>query len=262
MRSLLLLLCLVNKGATLVVPPHARATLIAPPHLRIPSRLPILRQQPRMNAAVLPVAYTGLAATLAFRATQAATRGHVAVLASTAALALVDLGPTAAAQLASAKRATKQTQAANEESRLVAESWRSLVRLKIVGQLVSLLFMASTSRQARTLLGATCLLATNLGFWLRGAAASRHNAAGVHEPLPEHLTKPIMLTDGLLCALALFGSVSPYGTRRMSLLSKCFSMGILLAVFENVPGFVMNLPVILGLKPATPLPEPPPSAEG
>lgn len=207
-------------------------------------------QQPKMSALVLPIAYTSLAATLALRATQATTRGHVAILASISALVLVDLGPTAAAQLASSKTAKKTSMSA------AAQSWHALVRFKVVGQVLSLFWMASTARQARTLGGAAVLLATNVCFWLRGAASCRHDGSGALSPIPEQVFRPILVIDGVLCTLALAAALSPKGSRRMSLLSKFCSMGILLAVFENAPGFVASLPVALGLKP----PPPPPAA--
>jgi len=209
-------------------------------------------QQPKMSALVLPAAYTSLAVTLALRATQATTRGHVAILASISALALVDLGPTAAAQLASSKTAKKTSMSA------AAQSWHALVRFKIVGQVLSLFWMASTARQARTLGGAAVLFATNVCFWLRGAASCRHDGSGVLSPIPDQVFRPILVIDGVLCILALAAALSPTASRRMSLLSKFCSMGILLAVFENVPGFVASLPVALGLKP--PPPPPPPAA--
>lgn len=168
------------------------------------------------------------------------------MLASIATLALVDLGPTAAAQLSSAKRAVKSNDGP------AARSWRSAVRFKIFGQLLSLVWMASTRRPARVLGGAACLMATSCCFWVFGGGARyRHDAAGTLTPIPEQVLRAILASDAILCVLAAVATVSPVGSRRMSLLSKFISMGIILGVVENVPGFLASLPVALGIKPGS-----------
>ena len=180
-RLLLALTALLGSATAFVASPlastlHRSTAFIDQPLLAQKAQLQLQPQWPQragiisQSALVLPVVYSGCAATLAVRATHAATRGDVAVLVSLAALALIDLGPTAAAQLASAKRAVEANNGPD------ARSWRNAVRFKIVGQLGSLLFIAGTCRPGRVLLGATALLATSLCFWvLLGGARYRHD---------------------------------------------------------------------------------------
>ena len=264
MRLLLLALtALLGSATAFVASPlastlHRSTAFIDQPLLAQKAQLQLQPQWPQragiisQSALVLPVVYSGCAATLAVRATHAATRGDVAVLVSLAALALIDLGPTAAAQLASAKRAVEANNGPD------ARSWRTAVRFKIVGQLGSLLFIAGTCRPGRVLLGATALLATSLCFWvLLGGARYRHDSAGTLAPIPEQVLRVLITTDGVLCVLAAVATMSPAGSRRVSLLSKCFSMGVIYGVLENVPGFVDSLPVLLGLKKPSSASKPP-----
>jgi hypothetical protein len=181
------------------------------------------------------------------------------VLASIAALALLDLGPTAAAQFASAKRAVMKNNGPD------ARSWRNAVRFKIFGQLGSLLWMAGTSRPNRVLGGAACLMATNLCFWVVcGGARYRHDLDGTLAPIPKQVLRDFLTADAVLFIIAAAATVSPVGSRRMSILSKFMSVGIIVGVIENVPRYVATLPVLLGMKSSasrstSSAPEPPPA---
>jgi len=221
------------------------------------------RAHVQLSAAVLPVAYTSAAAGLAWRAAQATTRADVGVLLSTALLAVVDLAPTAAAQLASSKRAIAVVPPAStgiaKERRYAAKKWHFVVRFKIAGQLCGLLWMLRALDPAGVLRGAACILFSNLSFWLLGAGQARHDGDGGWAPVPTRLTRTIGATDAVICALAFAGSLTAPGLPRFDRLSKMYSILLLCGVIENFPSFAKGLPVWLGIKSA---PAPPPPSLG
>ena len=141
-------------------------------------RLPVVQ-----SAKILPFAYGGASMALIYRAAATASKTDKAVLVATAALSLFNLGPTDNARLvgkcqcypkretaaltnqsifpssaqtllvtlpclplqASAKRSLKRYPSCTPPSaaRKVALKWRLLVRMKLVGQLIGLIWMAS-----------------------------------------------------------------------------------------------------------------------
>jgi len=218
----------------------------------------------RTNADVqmsVPSAYAGAAAVLAWRATQAATRADVGVLVSTLLCALIDLAPTAAAQLASSKRAIEVVppapSGAARERRYAAKKWRSLVSFKLIGHFAGLVWMLRALDPAGVIRGAALIFATNLSFWLLGAGAARHDADGKWAPVPDRVTRAICGSDALICAIAAAASICAPGSPRFDRVCKLYSIFVIISAIENVPNFAKGLPVWLGLKPAQPPPLPP-----
>ena len=209
--------------------------------------------RPQMSAAVLPVAYAGVAAALVRSGLEAGSRAEVGVYVSTALSAVIDFAPTAAAQLASSKRAVKTVPPASsgiaKQRRQAAKTWHAVVRFKLVGQLAGLVYMTIASSPAGVLRGAAAIAASNFGFWALGAGRSRHDADASWEPVPEKVVRALAAGDVLACSLALVAAAAPIGSRRFVLLSKCYSFVMVYGVIEKLPEFAMSLPVWLGLKP-------------
>ena len=201
------------------------------------------RAQPRrraaaavsMSAKVLPATYALSAAALAYKATAVATAPEAAVCVTTALLAAVDLGPTANAQLASAKRAMKATAPASagaaKAKRQAALTWRKAVRIKIVGQVLGLASMAVGD----VFQGAACTLAANLGFWFVGAGAARHDGDGVLTPVPPGLVRIIFCIDALICLGAYAASRAPPGSAERLLSAGLVVGGMLFGILEKLP---------------------------
>ena len=231
-RSIMRALLLATACQALVAP---RLQRVQPPRLQ--------RAQPRcraaaavsMSAKVLPATYALSAAALAYKATAVATAPEAAVCVTTALLAAVDLGPTANAQLASAKRAMKATAPASagaaKAKRQAALTWRKAVRIKIVGQVLGLASMAVGD----VFQGAACTLAANLGFWFVGAGAARHDGDGVLTPVPPGLVRIIFCIDALICLGAYAASRAPPASAERLLSAGFVVGGMLFGILEKLP---------------------------
>mmetsp|Transcript_17839 Transcript_17839/g.19343 ORF Transcript_17839/g.19343 Transcript_17839/m.19343 type:complete len:272 (-) Transcript_17839:144-959(-) len=195
---------------------------------------------PRMNAAVLPTVYRILAAGSAVRvvttgvgANDVGTVTSAAVLLTTAAAASFDLAPSAAGQLASAKRAY-QAGLPN------ATAWRTAVRIKIVGQIVGLLFSLAGAggTELGALVGATCIVGADTVFWALGGGSNRFECDGVDgvrsAPIAKSLVKALLGVNMVMLLSVLVGAA--WG-RSGSLLRKggaaVFCTGILAQIVGN-----------------------------
>lgn len=205
---------------------------------------------PHMSARVLPLAYNAGSAAIVFRAaTRASSPAEVALLGATAALATVDLGPTANRQLASAKRAYAATPPASagapKRKRQAAKTWRAAVRAKLALQLGALAWAAT---HASALQAAAAVFAAQSCFWLMGAGAARHDAEGVPAPVPPGLVRTIAAVDLTLLATAALGLAAWAAPRRAAACSWVCASGMMLGVLENLPAFVARLlEVVAGL---------------
>jgi len=167
---------------------------------------PLVSRQPRtsltMNAAVLPMSYRLLAAGSAWRAMTCADATSSAVLLSTAAVALFDLAPASTSQLASAKRA--QTMARDG-----ALAWRSVLRVKLFGQLAGLVISAGLGN---ALVGALCIAGADVAFWALGGGAKRFECdeesdGGVRRaPIAASLAKALLMSVNVAMLLSVLAS--------------------------------------------------------
>ena len=181
-----------------------------------------------MNAAVLPTSFRLLAAGSVWRAMTCADATSSAVLFSTAAVALFDLAPASGTQLASAKRA----QAIECDG---AMAWRSVLRVKIFGQLAGL---AVSVGLGNALGGASCIVGADVAFWALGGGAKRFECdeesdGGVRRaPIAASLAKVVLMSVNaamLLSVLAsyAFGQSSPLLCKVMNGGAAVFCAGVL-----------------------------------
>jgi len=126
---------------------------------------------------------------------------------STATAAFVNLATEAALQLASAKRAqTRELEGSN--------AWRSLVRLKLLGQLAGLVLSAGFGH---ALGGASCLVAADAAFWARGAGAKRFECCDdvdtkedtdvMCSPVPASVAKVLLSVNVVMLLSLLVGAM-------------------------------------------------------
>jgi hypothetical protein len=218
-------------------------TLIVPARSRMSTRHAL----PVASAKVLPAMYTTVGTALLVKATKAATQADGLLLATTGLLAIINLGPVDNARLASAKRACKITPPASsgaaKRKRQAARTWRSVVRLKLVGQLAGLAWMAVASNVLR---GAALVMVANMAFFLCGAGGARHNDQGLPAPMSGSASAAILLVDTALSAAALLGASSPIGSTRRAKCACLFSAGAFLGAAEGLPTFVGGLTALLG----------------
>ena len=175
----------------------------------------LVSRQPRtsvmtMNAAVLPTSFRLLAAGSVWRAMKCADATSSAMLLSTAAVALFDLAPASRTHLASAKRAI-----AMECDGALA--WRSVLRVKLFGQLAGLVVSVGSGN---ALGGVSCIVGADVAFWALGGGAKRFECdeesdGGVRRaPIAASLAKALLMSVNaamLLSVLAsyAFGQSSP-----------------------------------------------------
>jgi len=204
----------------------------------LPRSLPVVQ-----SAKVLPVAYSGASAALLFRATKAVTKADKAVLIATAALSLFNLGPTDNARLASAKRADKRYPSCTppSEYRKNALKWRSLVRIKLVGQLVGLIWMAATKKSVGIMRGAATVMATNMIFFLGGAGGAMHDKDGVAAPMPASKSRGLLTIDTVLTVVALVAASSPLDSARYAQCAWIFASGAAIGGLEGLAVLIAGL---------------------
>jgi hypothetical protein len=198
------------------------------------------------SAKILPIAYTAAAAALLNKAiTKSSTNAQVAVLAATSALSLVNFGPSDNAKLASAKTAHKNTPPASsgvaKQKRQAAKTWRSVVRIKFVGQLVGLIWMARANTFAGVMRGAAAVMAASVAYFLCGAGRSRHDDQGNWDPMPSN--KAIMIPL-VLMGVALAGAGAPVESTKQAILGGVFAAGAIVSTLEGMPKFLQTIGVI------------------
>ena len=190
------------------------------------------------SAKVLPVAYASASATLLFRATKAATKQDSTVLVATALLALLNLAPTDNINLASAKKADKLYPPANsgkaKQLRQSAKTWRSVVRIKMIGQLMGLLWMATAKTSNGILRGGAAIMAANMAFFLGGGGNARHNNEGESDPMPNDTARAVLTIDTTMVGAALLAAASPFPSPRRTLNVGIFVAGIAMGALEGV----------------------------
>ena len=221
------------------------------PRLGVPARsshMPPPRALPVASAKVLPGMYTSAGAALLLKAAKATTPDNL-VLATTGLLAIINLAPVDSARLASSKRACKNTPPASagaaKRKRQAARTWRSVVRIKLVGQLSGLAWMVVASNVMQ---GAALVMVANMAFFLCGAGGAAHDDAGLPAPMAESASRAVLVVDTALSAAALLGASSLVGSTRRTLCAYIFSAGALIGAAEGLPKFVGGLAALLGVR--------------
>ena len=196
------------------------------PQLKIQRSPSLTRSLPVVQSAkVLPLAYASASAALLYRATKAATKADKAVLVATAVLSLFNLGPSDNVRLASAKKADKIYPPCTPQSqhRKNAEKWRSLVRIKLVGQLLGLVWMAVSETSVGVMRGAAIIMATNMLFFILGSGRNNHDKDGFADPMPASKSRGLLTIDTVLTVAALVASASPVGSTRYAVCAGIFA---------------------------------------
>lgn len=211
----------------------------SPLHHGLPRSLPIVH-----SAKILPVAYTGAAASLFYKATKTSNKVDMAVLVATGALALFNLGPMDNARLASAKKAYKNTDPAvsglAKQERQAALTWRFVVRMKLVGQLIGLVRMATAKTGFGILRGAAFVMGSNMAFFMCGAGYSMHDNDGRPTPMEPSKSRAILGIDSTLTIAALLAASSPIDSQKRLITGGIFAFGALVGALEGLAGIVTS----------------------
>lgn len=196
------------------------------------------------SAKILPAAYAGAAASLVYKATTKADAVDVAVLVATGAMALFNLGPMDAAKLASAKRACENTQPAvsglAKQQRQNALTWRSVVRIKLVGQLLGLIRMATAKSGVGVLRGAAFVMGSNVAFWMAGAGHSMHDDDGAPRPMEPMKSRTILGIDATLTFSALLAASSTIGSQKRLITGGVYAAGAFIGAVEGLAVLVTS----------------------
>mmetsp|Transcript_22698 Transcript_22698/g.34595 ORF Transcript_22698/g.34595 Transcript_22698/m.34595 type:complete len:246 (+) Transcript_22698:39-776(+) len=198
------------------------------------------------SAKILPIAYTGVSAALLTKAIRKpCTKAEMAVLLATSGLSLINLGPSDNANLASAKRACKNTAPSSsgkaKQERQTALTWRKVVRIKIIGQVLGLSWMVGAKSTKGVMDGGACIMGSLVAFFLAGAARSRHDEDGKWTPMPSNISTMAMTIDAILFAAALVAGKSTVGSTKFSIAAGIYSFGAAVGALEGIPKFLQVL---------------------
>jgi hypothetical protein len=215
------------------LPVRVRTTRSRSTPLPLPRSLTIVK-----SAKVLPVAYISASAALLYRATRTSSKVDMSVLVTTAALSLFNLGPTDNARLASAKRADQRFPPASsgiaKQRRQAAKTWRSTVRIKIVGQMLGLVRMVSAKNGFGVMRGAAIVMGANMAFFLCGGGGAIHDSDGAPAPMPANMALTVLTIDTVLTAAALLAASAPAESTRRAICGGIFAAGTLIGALEGV----------------------------
>jgi hypothetical protein len=237
----------IPSNSAFVIPSTTHSTVVFTATTRTTTAFPPRSLTVVSSAKILPIAYTAAAAALLNKAiTTSSTKAQVAVLAATSALSLVNFGPSDNAKLASAKTAHKNTPPASsgvaKQKRQAAKTWRSVVRIKFVGQLLGLVWMARANTFAGVLRGAAAIMAASVAYFLCGAGRSRHDDQGNWDPMPSN-NKAIVIPL-VLMGVALVGAGAPVESTTQAVLGGVFAAGAAVGTLEGMPKFLQTIGVI------------------
>ena len=190
------------------------------------------------SAKVLPIAYTSASAALLFKGLKATTKAEKAVLLATSALSLLNFGPSDNAFLASAKRAYKKTAPSSagraKQERQAALTWRSVIRIKIIGQVIGLVSMSCAKRSLGMMRGAAILSAGDLAFFLAGAGRAYHDDDGNWQPMSESVSTAASIIHAVMCTAALVAAPSPVDSTKFTVATGIFTFGAIGGAVEGL----------------------------
>lgn len=189
------------------------------------------------SSKVLPIAYTSASAALLYKGIKAVNRPEQAVLLATSALSLINFGPCDNAKLASAKRACKNTAPSSsgkaKQERQAALTWRSVVRIKIIGQVIGLTWMALSRTTVGVMRSAALVMGANLAFYLCGAGRSWHDENGKWKPNPDATRTTIVIFCTVVSALV--AASNPFSSSIHTVSAGFFSAITSVAALEGIP---------------------------
>ena len=189
------------------------------------------------SSKVLPIAYTSASAALLYKGIKTVTRPEQAVLLATSALSLINFGPCDNAKLASAKRACKNTAPSSagkaKQERQAALTWRSVVRIKIIGQVIGLTWMALSRTTIGTMRSAALVMGANLAFYLCGAGRSWHDENGKWKPNPDATRTTVVIFCTVVSAL--IAASNPFPSSLHTVGAGFFSAITSIAALEGIP---------------------------
>jgi len=192
-----------------------------------PRSLPIVE-----GAKVLPIAYAAISAALLRRAIRVVDTAERVVLATTASLSMFNLALTDSARLESAKRACKVTVPSKD-----ARTWRTAVRVKLVGQMFGLVCMAGVGG---VMIGAAAVMLSNMVFFVCGADRAMHDDDGNLHPLPQSIARTVMAIDVILTIVALAAASSAAGSTRRVICGGFYAGGAIIGALEGMAHLLRN----------------------
>uniref|UniRef100_A0A6U3QYH9 Uncharacterized protein n=2 Tax=Ditylum brightwellii TaxID=49249 RepID=A0A6U3QYH9_9STRA len=248
MKTLLLFILTIVPGSAFVIPPkHSVATgrrVLKDNGNNIPCRQTVVVS----SAKILPIAYTGASIALLNKAVKAApqtSKAEMAVLLATSALSLFNLGPSDNENLTGAKRAYKKTAPSvagkAKQERQAALTWRKVVRIKIVGQIIGLTRMVAAKTTEGVMQGGAILMGSLVLFFLAGAGRSRHDGEGAWIPIPSNVSTMATSIDATLCYAAFVASRSPVDSTKFIVAASIYSVGTAIGALEGIPKFLKVL---------------------
>lgn len=169
--------------------PARRGAVLAAPHMSLSGR-------------VLPATYKSCASLLAIRAVMTPVIMEKGILGAAAALSVLDFAPRASAGFASAKAAC----AFSVPPSASALRWRLAVRVKTLGQILGLSWMALGDNM---FFGAAATFAAKLSFWALGGGSSSHDDDGAAAPLSDEVVSGKATEDATLLGASVIAAVSP-----------------------------------------------------
>jgi len=194
------------------------------------------------SAKIIPVAYASTSAALLWRATKVFSNVEKSVLVATSALSLLNFAPSDNTRLASAKTAYKNTPPASsgraKQERQAAKTWRLVVRIKIIGQIVGLFSMVGAKSSIGVMRGAATIMAANIAFILCGGGGSNHDDDGKWNPLSAATSNRIVIQCLLFCTVALLASSAAVGSKMYGINASIFSFASAVGALEGIPKFL------------------------
>lgn len=198
---------------------------------------------PMASDNLVPAVYTGAALLLLQKASNTAVQCDAAVLASTGLLALFNFGPTDAERIASAMLACEIVPPASsgvaKQRRQAARTWRSAVRLKVIGQMAGLAWMLLAARSTGAVLrGAALVMTANVAHLVWGAGSARHDSSGDAAPMAGGVYGALLATHAMLAVAAFLGAACSASSTRRIHCALLFSVGALGLAFAGLPAFL------------------------
>jgi hypothetical protein len=148
------------------------------------------------------------------------------------------------ARLASAKTADQRYPPASsgvaKQRRQAAKTWRSTVRIKILGQMIGLFRMASAKSGFGVMRGAAIVMGANMAFFLCGGGGAIHDSTGAPAPMPANLAFIVLSIDTVLTAAALLAASAPVASTRRAICGGIFAAGTLMGALEGLATMFSN----------------------
>jgi hypothetical protein len=110
--------------------------------------------------------------------------------------------------------------------------------MKIVGQLIGLIFMPVSKSTNGIMYGAATVMATNMLFILGGAGKAMHDKCGAAAPMSTSKSTGLLTVDTVLTIAALLAATSPVDSSRHVKFSCVYAGG---AAIGGLEGFIVMI---------------------